>query len=166
MNNPYGNPYGPPSGGNPYGYQPTPPPGHYPPPQQPGYFGQPAQMPTGPMGGYHLQPTAKPPMPIPVVIVVALVLLAALLASLTIPFFDGTAQFLTLPILAGFPIAAALAFRPGTVTRILVTVTAVFWACIGLGIVFAIPVLILLWMPTSSRDYFPAIDAWRRANTA
>lgn len=122
------------------------------------------------------QGTARPPAPSPVVWATIVFVVAAVLSLFTAIFTvmasqsgpygmtNGSLTLAVVGVLTSGGVAAFLAFRPGRAAQITATVLAALWIVTCVGLLTAIPALLLLWIPPSSRTYFAAVDQWRAAN--
>lgn len=102
--------------------------------------------------------------------VVAVVMLIGTLfntiASSSTPYGSASGSVLIgiIGVLTAGGAAAMLTFHPGRAAQITATVVGALWVLSCIGLIGAIPLLLLLWASESSRRYFEACDQWRAAN--
>ncbi len=146
-------------------------PGFYATPQYTDYtFGPPQPYATAYEGAP--RPAAPPPVVWAAVLctVVAMVMLIGTLfnaiSSSSSAFGSANSSVLigVLAVLTAGGAAAMLVFHPGRAAQITATVVGALWVLSCIGLIGAIPLLLLLWVPESSRGYFAACDQWRAAN--
>ncbi|WP_159067408.1 hypothetical protein [Gordonia iterans] len=153
MTNPFQNPFEPspprqpPNPASPF--PPTGPPGlpvtpQYPVPGYPVY---------APGQGYPAARQSRPPMPAPVVIASVLGLVAAAFIA-AVAAYSGQGPFLWILVALAVVASVLLWLFPGNPTRIFMTALAGLWIFSWVGILIAVPVICLLWFPTSSRSYY------------
>ena len=114
-------------------------------------------------------PPSKPVMPAALAVAASLLGAAGLLVLFTglvgIAIFGSSGTTSTIMWSAVFQLGAAVALvkLPGAITRLVATVAAAWWVLTILGVVVAVPVLLLLWSPSSVKAYYRDLKRFRKA---
>ena len=112
-------------------------------------------------------PPSKPVMPAALAVAAALLGAAGLLVLFSglvgILIFGSSGTTATILWSAVFQLGAAVALVkiPGVVTRFVASVAAAWWVLTILGVVIAVPVLLLLWSPSSVKAYYRQLKRFR-----
>lgn len=125
-------------------------------PQQPPYDGTPSpHQYAGPVG--HSRPV-KPVMPGPVMAVVITGFICAGVLVIGAIFSESGGAFGGILAVIAFAASLALATYPGKESRLAMTILAGLWTLSVIGAVISIPIIIALWVPQVSKDYFAACE--------
>ena len=114
-------------------------------------------------------PPSKPVMPASLAVAASLLGAAGLLVLFSglvgIAMFGSSGTTATIMWSALFQIAAAVALVkiPGAITRLIASVAAAWWVLTILGVVVAVPVLLLLWSPSSVKAYYRDLKRFRHS---